>query len=1209
MTSHYNSPGLTTLAYRVSTHGTSFQRMLAGLRTETASPNDSDQGDRPLATLNTSHRDDPAIAFLDSLATVVDVLSFYQERIANEGYLNTATERLSVLELTRTIGYELNPGVAASTFLAFTVDDTPGTTSVATVPKGTKVQSVPGQGELPQTFETIEQIEARAQWNALTPYRPLVTQTQSISSNTTELFLEGINTQLQPGNLLILIDPSAAASNQGHFLTLQTVEPNTQDGYTKVTWSPASDQPSIESPQVFAFRQQINLFGSNAPDWKELPDDTKRKYSAIAGGIFYSTDRGNNWNSVSTGLLKNADIRALATWQDVVFAGTHKGIFYSTDGGQEWIPINQGLTNTDIHALTINAQGHLFAGATGGNVFRSTDGGESWGTIGTGSLTIVEHHIPATAEGSESWTPVNTSLPNTVVRSLFTYSSYYSSSSESSFSEQTILAGTEDGVFRSRDGGKSWIPVNTGLPNTDTNTGLTSTVVYSLITAVINNVDYLFAGTDQGVFRSTNNGDSWEVVNTNLPTLTITTGETRTEVINTVVYSLVTYERDGTTYLFAGTNQGVFRSSDNGNNWQAVNTGLPTKTVGEIEVIDIVIYSLVADTSNNPHYLLAGTNRGVFRYEEPQIPENNWMLINSGFTSNDIRCIISYQNNTILAGSKFTGLVATEWPGFTIQNNHIDLDATYSNILVRSWIVLMHSSRKQLYNINQVTTVARDDFLQSGKITRLELDSNQHLADFGSERFRETVVFAQSEQLALFEPAIQENLPLEGDQIELEQLIEGLETGKTLVVSGKKDLSQVTQTTTVDEQTINEVVVIKSISSSISSNQQRSTLTLTQSLQNRYDRTTVTINANVAQATHGETVVDEVLGSGDGTLGNQKFVLQKPPLTYISAATSSGSETTLEVRVNNILWEEVRSLYGLDDRRQAYIVRIDDNGNTNITFGDGQSGARLPTGDENITATYRSGIGLDGEVGAGSLTVLQTRPLGIVEVSNPLAAIGAASPETRDQARSQAPVNILPMERIVSVQDFETFTRSFAGIGKAKVATLEIGQNLPLIHLTIADRNGNQVSPDSILYTNLVNGINAARDPSQQRRLAVASKVEIDSYEALYFNLQAGIWVDSRYRSDLVLSEVNTLLVSAFAFEQRTFGQGVTAAEVTALIQAVDGVEAVNLEALYLTGTTQELKSSLEARLAIWNSETKQALPAQLLLLNSQTDGVSLHLV
>ena len=46
-------------------------------------------------------------------ACVADVLGFYQERIANEGYLRTATERRSVLELARTIGYELKPGVAA----------------------------------------------------------------------------------------------------------------------------------------------------------------------------------------------------------------------------------------------------------------------------------------------------------------------------------------------------------------------------------------------------------------------------------------------------------------------------------------------------------------------------------------------------------------------------------------------------------------------------------------------------------------------------------------------------------------------------------------------------------------------------------------------------------------------------------------------------------------------------------------------------------------------------------------------------------------------------------------------------------------------------------------------------------------------------------------------------------------------------------------
>ena len=47
---------------------------------------------------------------------MLDVLTFYQERIANEGYLRTATERRSMLELARAIGYELSPGVAASTY-------------------------------------------------------------------------------------------------------------------------------------------------------------------------------------------------------------------------------------------------------------------------------------------------------------------------------------------------------------------------------------------------------------------------------------------------------------------------------------------------------------------------------------------------------------------------------------------------------------------------------------------------------------------------------------------------------------------------------------------------------------------------------------------------------------------------------------------------------------------------------------------------------------------------------------------------------------------------------------------------------------------------------------------------------------------------------------------------------------------------------------
>lgn len=104
---------------------------------------------------------DPGIAFLDGWATVLDVLSFYQERIA--------TELRSILELARSIGYELRPGVAAGAYLAFTLDDVPQAPREATIPLGTQVQSVPGQDEKAQTFETVGEFFARAGWNSMRP--------------------------------------------------------------------------------------------------------------------------------------------------------------------------------------------------------------------------------------------------------------------------------------------------------------------------------------------------------------------------------------------------------------------------------------------------------------------------------------------------------------------------------------------------------------------------------------------------------------------------------------------------------------------------------------------------------------------------------------------------------------------------------------------------------------------------------------------------------------------------------------------------------------------------------------------------------------------------------------------------------------------------------------------------------------------------------
>src|SRR6516162_8050965 len=158
-----NLPGLSSIAYRAGTWATFKESMLARLSTS----------DYPALTrLRTRDDDDFTIAFLDASSIVLDILTFYQERHANESYLRTATQVRSLTELSRLIGYQPAPGVAASTYLAFSLQQAtaqppdPAAPPI-TIPQGTQVQSVPAQGQKPQTFETSTDIQAKPDWNAL----------------------------------------------------------------------------------------------------------------------------------------------------------------------------------------------------------------------------------------------------------------------------------------------------------------------------------------------------------------------------------------------------------------------------------------------------------------------------------------------------------------------------------------------------------------------------------------------------------------------------------------------------------------------------------------------------------------------------------------------------------------------------------------------------------------------------------------------------------------------------------------------------------------------------------------------------------------------------------------------------------------------------------------------------------------------------------
>jgi len=276
-----NLPGLPAIAYRTGTWWSFKESMLARL---------SSSQYPALAGLKTRDDDDLSIAFLDATAVVLDILTFYQERLANESYLRTATQLYSLTQLSRLIGYQPSPGVGASTYVAFTLRAATGlpanpNTPAITIPAGTQVQSVPAQGQTPQAFQTSADILAKPDWNALpvqtgVPWAPIgPTSTPSVAPVQTSLYLAGTNTQLNPGDAILIVgderlnDPDSMAWDLCHIVSVQ---PDTVNQRTLITWaeplgqSPVdptqtnSSAPSQVNPQVYALRQRASLFGYNA---------------------------------------------------------------------------------------------------------------------------------------------------------------------------------------------------------------------------------------------------------------------------------------------------------------------------------------------------------------------------------------------------------------------------------------------------------------------------------------------------------------------------------------------------------------------------------------------------------------------------------------------------------------------------------------------------------------------------------------------------------------------------------------------------------------------------------------------------------------------------------------------------------------------------------------------------------------------------------
>lgn len=362
-----------------------------------------------------------------------------------------------------------------------------------------------------------------------------------------------------------------------------------------------------------------------------------------------------------------------------------------------------------------------------------------------------------------------------------------------------------------------------------------------------------------------------------------------------------------------------------------------------------------------------------------------------------------------------------------------------------------------------------------------------------------------------------------------------------------------------------------------------------------YDRATVTVNTNTVNATHGETM-HEILGSGDGTNPALQFSLKQSPLTYVSAASSAGSQSTLQVWVNNLQWHEEDNFLDAGSADRVFITRIDEKQVVTVQFGDGNAGARTPSGQMNVRAVYRKGIGTPGMVQAGQLSQPLDRPQGLKSSTNPDPAAGGADPDTAADARISASLHVLTLDRVVSLEDYLNFARAFSGIAKALATWTWFGQTRG-VFLTVAGANGSTFQPGDSTLVNLAKALTDAGNPFVP--------LQILSYVPVLFEISANVRVDGvNYDPTEVLGRVWQSLSDAFSFANRDIGQGVAQSEVIEVIQQSTGVIAVELTAFQRRqdAASVPLPSVLIAASPVSGQNTPPT-PGEMLLLDPASRG------
>ncbi|WAP54485.1 putative baseplate assembly protein [Streptomyces sp. S465] len=1185
----HNPPGRTALDYRVGEYGSFLAAMLDRL----ASP-----AYPALRGLTVRTPDDPAIGLLDAWAVLADLLTFHSERIADEGYLRTAHDHRSLTLLGRLVGHVPRPGVAADTHLAYTLDRDPRAEDVVvTIPRGAISHSVPAASdEEPRTYQTSEDLTARWAWNelAVRRRRPALIGPGDLERRS-ELLVSGTALGLTAGDkLLFVFDGTPESGSGGRMLVpVARVTVDREEDVTAIGL-PRSAPPSLEE-LVDEVRRWIT-----DPEADEDPDDRGDAEPVPDHPAPRPVSRLIEEFDAQVLAPLRGDLDGITTPGQLArrLAEPHDRLAEAQVLAAPYAEVAAWFERLEAVIGDLGERAGELAAAGPAEVRPRSQLAEDRPTPETLSATAAE-----SAHGLAAATALGAVLPALRTRVVRPPSGARATAAHDPrrlFGPGSdVAAGLLSALDPRLESGMyaAWrrAAPAAAAPSKATAPALLRELLALRVTAapfgataplkpvqddrgrVIRQTDWPLTGGELTAVRIVYDTAGKVPVKAEFQHIETGTSWQRTENLpQSAEFDL----GPGKVQLSTRTGQdhdlGWLRSRPTDSQEPGVTAtllpGLPALTLFVSRPAEDGRVHVVVDGGEQRQWMLS-------RGEAPK-----------QITYGSHELTLRYTSGSEPAAVEI-GIATVPEPA----NRYVlPLDSVQDSITVGSWVAIERPRKgsgepdgipgdRELAlvttRVTAVRTAAYTNYGITGRGTQLTLADpwlDEH--DVVLSAIRDTTVHAGGEPLRPADEPLGEDV--HGNEIELAELYDGLRPGRRIVVSGERtDISRASGVRGTELAVI--AAVDQRVDPELPGDHVHTTLTLTADLAHRYRRETVRVQGNVVPATHGESR-DEPIGSGDPALAHQSFTLWQSPLTWLPADNPLGAVPALEVRVDGLLWHRVDSLAGRGPRERVYVTGTTGDGRTTVTFGDGVHGARLPSGHENVRARYRFGTGAAANVPADRITQALTRPLGVTAVTNPQPATGGADGDGPGMTRRTIPLAVSALDRLVSLQDYEDFARSRAGIGRAAARELFDGRRT-VLHVTVAGVDDAPIGEDAEVLRALRSALAAYGDA----RLPVRVQVR----ELVLLVLVARVKVAPDHSWELVEPRLRQALLRELGYPGRELGQPAVLSEVLATAHSVPGVDYVDVDVF--TGVPASSTPRQLAEAAARLTEPSAVVPAR----------------